>query len=72
MVATGAVALLGPAFDLWLLVGAPVGERLTPGVLPVLLPTAAVAVLVCAGVVLEAAVSGRRQITTELRAGDRR
>ncbi|MEK2492094.1 hypothetical protein WN990_21300 [Kitasatospora purpeofusca] len=72
VVAAGAVALLGPAFDLSLLVGAPVGDRLVPRVLPVLLPTAGVALLVCAAVVLEAAVSGRRQIATELRAGDRR
>ncbi|MDY0813994.1 hypothetical protein, partial [Kitasatospora purpeofusca] len=61
VVAAGAVALLGPAFDLSLLVGAPVGDRLAPHVLPVLLPTAGVALLVCAAVVLEAAVSGRRQ-----------
>ncbi|MFJ4094283.1 hypothetical protein ACIPYS_22105 [Kitasatospora sp. NPDC089913] len=72
VVAAGAVALLGPAFDLSLLVGAPVAERPVPRVLPVLLPTAAVALLVCTAVVLEAAVSGRRQIATELRAGDRR
>ncbi|KJY27526.1 hypothetical protein VR45_34685, partial [Streptomyces sp. NRRL S-495] len=71
-VAAGAVALLGPAFDLSLLVGAPVGERLAPRVLPVLLPTAGVALLVCAAVVLEAALFGRRQIATELRAGDGR
>ncbi|MFD8322018.1 hypothetical protein [Kitasatospora purpeofusca] len=72
VVAAGAVALLGPAFDLSLLVGAPVGDRPAPSLLPVLLPTAGVALLVCAAVVLEAAVSGRRQIATELRAGDRR
>ncbi|MFB7477097.1 hypothetical protein [Kitasatospora sp. NPDC056184] len=71
-VATAAVVLLGPAFDLSLLVGAAVDDALGPRALPVLAPTAGLALLVCAAVVLEALVSGRRQIAAELRAGDRR
>ncbi|MFJ3219185.1 hypothetical protein ACIPLC_25060 [Kitasatospora sp. NPDC086801] len=72
LVALAAVGLLGPAFDLSALVGANVGDVLAPVLLPVLLPTAGLALLVCLGVVLETLVAGRRQIATELRAGDQR
>ncbi|MFH7598973.1 hypothetical protein WDV06_28340 [Streptomyces racemochromogenes] len=72
LVAAAAVALLGPAMDLSILVGtnAPTGVRLTAG--PVLAPALGLAALVAAAVFVEAATSGRRQITTELRAGDQR
>ncbi|MFI0204616.1 hypothetical protein [Streptomyces sp. NPDC016734] len=72
LVAAAAVALLGPAMDLSTLVGAqvPNGVRLTAG--PVLTQALGLAALVAAAVVVEAATSGRRQITTELRAGDQR
>ncbi|MEV7024725.1 FtsX-like permease family protein, partial [Kitasatospora sp. NPDC093558] len=72
LVAFAAVGLLGPAFDLSALVGVHVGEQLTPALLPVLLPTAGLALVVCAGVVAETVVSGRRQLAAELRAGDQR
>ncbi|MFF7458432.1 hypothetical protein [Kitasatospora sp. NPDC008115] len=72
VVATAAVALLGPAFDLSLLVGATVDDALAPLAAPVLRPAAVLALLVCAAVVLEALVSGRRQIAAELRAGEQR
>lgn len=70
LVAAAAVALLGPAIDLSTLVGAsvPTGVRLTAG--PVLTQATGLAALVAAAVLVEAATSGRRQITTELRAGD--
>ncbi|GGU98983.1 membrane protein [Streptomyces litmocidini] len=70
LAATAAVALLGPAMDLSTLVGAkvPTGIRLTAG--PVLTQALGLAALVAAAVLVEAATSGRRQITTELRAGD--
>ncbi|MFJ7586676.1 hypothetical protein ACIQZO_04605 [Streptomyces sp. NPDC097617] len=72
LVAAAAVALLGPAIDLSTLVGArvPNGVRLTAG--PVLTQALGLAALVAAAVFAEAATSGRRQITTELRAGDQR
>ncbi|WP_404962249.1 hypothetical protein [Streptomyces sp. 147326] len=72
LVAAAAVALLGPAMDLSTLVGAsvPTGVRLTAG--PVLTQALGLAALVAAAVLVEAATSGRRQITTELRAGDQR
>ncbi|MFF7990715.1 hypothetical protein ACFZDG_13115 [Kitasatospora xanthocidica] len=70
LVAAAAVGLLGPAFDISTLVGAKVGDALTPTLMPVLLPTAGLALLVCLGVVLETLVAGRRQIATELRAGE--
>jgi len=72
LVAAAAVALLGPAVDLSSMVGASVPTGLRPAVLPVLAQTLGLAALVSAGVLAEAAVSGRRQITTELRAGDDR
>ncbi|MFF2614264.1 hypothetical protein [Kitasatospora sp. NPDC058046] len=70
LVALAAVALLGGAFDISTLVGAKVGDVITPVLLPVLLPTAGLALLVGLGVVLETLVAGRRQIATELRAGE--
>ncbi|MFJ8165823.1 hypothetical protein ACIRBY_33575 [Streptomyces sp. NPDC096136] len=72
LTAAAAVALLGPAMDLSTLVGAsaPTGVRLTAGA--VLAPALGLAALVAAAVLVEAATSGRRQITTELRAGDQR
>ncbi|MFJ9690612.1 hypothetical protein [Kitasatospora sp. NPDC101183] len=70
LVATAAVALLGGAFDISTLVGAKVGEVITPVLLPVLLPTAGLALLVGLAVVAETLVAGRRQIATELRAGE--
>ncbi|THA81586.1 hypothetical protein [Streptomyces sp. A0592] len=72
LVAGAAVTLLGPAMDLTTLVGAsvPTGVRLTAG--PVLTQALGLAALVAAAVLVEAATSGRRQITTELRAGDQR
>ncbi|MEV7184421.1 hypothetical protein [Kitasatospora sp. NPDC093102] len=71
LVALAAVALLGGAFDLSAMVGAPVGDTLAPAVMPVLLPTAGLTLVVCLGVVVETLVAGRRQIATELRAGER-
>ncbi|MFE7488652.1 FtsX-like permease family protein [Kitasatospora sp. NPDC057541] len=72
LVALAAVALLGPSFDLSILVGAEIARGLPVDVPPVLLQTAGLAALVAAGVVAEALIAGRRQITTELRAGDQR
>ncbi|MEU8773658.1 hypothetical protein [Streptomyces sp. NPDC048606] len=70
-VAACAVLLLGPAVDLSTLVGSdvPVGVRFAAA--PVLTQALGLAASVAAAVLVEAAVSGRRQITTELRAGDR-
>ncbi|WP_406367814.1 hypothetical protein [Streptomyces sp. NBC_01546] len=72
LVAAAAVALLGPAVDLSALVGAqvPAGLRLTAR--PVLTQALGLAALVAVAVLAEAAISGRRQISTELRAGDQR
>lgn len=72
LVAAAAVALLGPAMDLSALVGStvPTGLRLTAP--PVLTQALGLAFLVTVAVLAEAAISGRRQITTELRAGDQR
>ncbi|MFD7593890.1 hypothetical protein ACFV6D_12760 [Kitasatospora sp. NPDC059812] len=73
LVAAAAVGLLGSAFDISTLVGADeVGNALSPTVVPVLLPTVGLALVACVAVVLEALVAGRRQIATELRAGDGR
>ncbi|MFC9327556.1 hypothetical protein [Kitasatospora sp. NPDC057015] len=72
LLALAAVALLGPAVDLTSLVGAAVPAGLRPAALPVLTQALGLAALVSAGVLAEAVVSGRRQITTELRAGDSR
>ncbi|MEU3562371.1 hypothetical protein [Kitasatospora sp. NPDC006786] len=71
LVALAAVALLGGAFDLSALVGATVADTLAPAVMPVLLPTVGLTLVVCLGVVVETLVAGRRQIATELRAGER-
>ncbi|UQW99751.1 hypothetical protein [Streptomyces sp. RerS4] len=72
VVAAGAVLLLGPSVNLSSLVGSgvPVGVRFT--VEPVLTQALGLAALVTVAVLAEAALSGRRQITTELRAGDQR
>ncbi|MEV7546511.1 FtsX-like permease family protein, partial [Streptomyces sp. NPDC089915] len=72
LTAAAAVALLGRAMDLSTLVGAgaPTGVGLSAGA--VLTPALGLAALVAAAVLVEAATSGRRQITTELRAGDQR
>ncbi|RSS53650.1 hypothetical protein EF912_17745 [Streptomyces sp. WAC07061] len=70
--AVAAIALLGPAVDLSTLVGATVPAGLGLGLRPVLVQALGLAGLVAAAVLAEAAVNGRRQITTELRAGDRR
>ncbi|MCX4776271.1 hypothetical protein [Streptomyces sp. NBC_01264] len=72
LLAAGAVALLGPAVDLSTLVGTPVPTGLRVLVRPVLTQALGLAVLVAGAVLAEAAISGRRQITTELRAGDQR
>ncbi|MFJ7265297.1 hypothetical protein ACIQV3_01270 [Streptomyces sp. NPDC099050] len=72
LLAVGAVALLGPAVDLSTLVGARVPAGLPVLVRPVLTQALGLAVLVAGAVLAEAAISGRRQITTELRAGDQR
>ncbi|KJS51576.1 hypothetical protein VM98_36390, partial [Streptomyces rubellomurinus subsp. indigoferus] len=70
LVALAAVALIGSAFDLSALVGAKVAETLEPVVTPVLLPTAALALVVSLGVLLHTPLSRRRQLATELRAAD--
>ncbi|MFB7462169.1 hypothetical protein ACFCZ1_01470 [Streptomyces sp. NPDC056224] len=72
LVALAAVALLGPAVDLSALVGEKVPAGLRLAARPVLTQVLGLTALVTAGVLAEAAMSGRRQITTELRAGDQR
>ncbi|MFB7476060.1 FtsX-like permease family protein [Kitasatospora sp. NPDC056184] len=72
LVALAAVALLGPTFDLSVLVGAEIPRGLPVDLPAVLLPTLGLAGLVAAGVVAEALIAGRRQIATELRAGGQR
>ncbi|MFF1409498.1 hypothetical protein ACFVX6_06840 [Streptomyces sp. NPDC058289] len=72
LLAAGTVALLGPAVDLSTLVGTRVPTGLQVLVTPVLIQALGLAVLVAGAVLAEAAISGRRQITTELRAGDQR
>lgn len=72
LVAAGAVALLGPAVDLSTLVGAEVPTGIRILARPVLVQALGLTVLVVGAVLAEAAISGRRQITTELRAGDQR
>ncbi|MFJ7207181.1 hypothetical protein ACIQWR_27055 [Streptomyces sp. NPDC098789] len=72
LTATAAVLLLGPAVDLSTLVGAPVADGLRFSARTVLVQALGLAALVAVAVLAEAAVSGRRQITTELRAGDQR
>lgn len=58
--------------DLTTLVGSSVPTGLGVLVRPVLAQSLGLAALVALTVLAEAALSGRRQITTELRAGDRR
>ena len=75
--ATGlaAIALLRSSIDLPLLVATDAATgptALRPQLLPVLGPALALLVLALAVVAAEAAVVGRRQIGTELRAGDQR
>ncbi|MFF4319010.1 hypothetical protein [Streptomyces sp. NPDC001568] len=72
LTAAVAVRVLGVSVDLSALVGAavPTGLRLTAA--PVLVPALGMALLAALAVLAEAAVSGRRQIITELRAGDQR
>ncbi|KDN86524.1 hypothetical protein [Kitasatospora cheerisanensis] len=72
LAAAGCVLLIGPAVDVAPLVGAAdrVGLRLIA--LPIVQQALGLAVLAALAVVAEAAVSARRQITTELRAGDTR
>ncbi|MFG2983526.1 hypothetical protein ACGFYQ_20130 [Streptomyces sp. NPDC048258] len=72
LVALAAVALLGPAVDLSALVGEKVPAGLRLAARPLLTQVLGLTALVTAGVLAEAAISGRRQITTELRAGDQR
>ncbi|WP_457030346.1 hypothetical protein [Kitasatospora sp. P5_F3] len=72
LTALGCILLLGPAVDLSPLVGAevPSGLRLTAA--PIVEQTLGLALLAALAVLAEAAVTARRQITTELRAGDTR
>ncbi|MFG3000509.1 hypothetical protein [Streptomyces sp. NPDC048340] len=70
LAAAAAVALLGPAIDLTTLVGSPVPTGLPLAAGPVLAQALGLAGLVAVAVLAEAVVTGRRQITTELRAGD--
>ncbi|MET9179883.1 hypothetical protein ABZX88_16890 [Kitasatospora aureofaciens] len=70
LTALAAVTLLGGAFDISTLVGARVGDVITPTLVPVLLPTAGLALLVALAVAAETLIAGRRQIATELRAGE--
>jgi putative ABC transport system permease protein len=72
LAAGAAVVLLGPTLDLSPLVGATVPTGLTPTAPPIVEQTLIVAALAVAAVLAEASVSGRRQITIELRAGDGR
>lgn len=72
LTAVAAIALLGPSVDLSTLVGTTVPAGLGLGLRQVLGQALGLAGLVAAAVLAEAAVNGRRQITTELRAGDRR
>ncbi|MFJ3792813.1 hypothetical protein [Kitasatospora sp. NPDC090091] len=72
LVALAATALLGPAFDLSVLVGAEVPPGLQPAVLPVLRQVLGLVALITVGVLAEALIAGRRHIATELRVGDQR
>ncbi|MCG6493971.1 hypothetical protein [Kitasatospora sp. A2-31] len=72
LVALAATALLGPAFDLSVLVGAEVPPGLEPAVLPVLRQVLGLVALVAVGVLAEALIAGRRHIATELRVGEQR
>ncbi|MFC8723068.1 ABC transporter permease, partial [Kitasatospora sp. NPDC057198] len=70
LIAVCCVRLLGPALDLSPLVGSdvPTGLRLLAG--PIARQALGLALLAALAVVAEAAVTARRQISTELRAGD--
>lgn len=70
MVAWLAVPLLGGAVDLSLMVGATVHGGLHPALLPVLWQALALAAVSAAVVLVETVLTGRRQINSELRAGD--
>ncbi|MFD8599665.1 hypothetical protein ACFV1L_32140 [Kitasatospora sp. NPDC059646] len=72
LTAVGCVLLIGPAVDIAPLVGAanPTGLRLTAA--PVLQQAVGLALLITLTVLAETAATARRQITTELRAGDTR
>ncbi|RPE37035.1 hypothetical protein [Kitasatospora cineracea] len=72
LLATAATLLLGPAVDLSALVGVPAPGGVAPSARSVLTWSAALAVLFAATALAEALVSGRRQITVELRAGEDR
>jgi putative ABC transport system permease protein len=72
LAAAAAVLLVGPAVDLSPLVGAQVPTGIALTAPPILGQTLIVAALAGTAVLAEAAVQGRRQITTELRAGDGR
>ncbi|MFK0193046.1 hypothetical protein [Kitasatospora sp. NPDC090308] len=66
------VLLLGPAVDLSPLVGSGVAAGLRPLAAPIAEQAVGLALLAVLAVLAEAAVTARRQITTELRAGDAR
>ncbi|BAJ26161.1 MULTISPECIES: hypothetical protein [Kitasatospora] len=70
LTAVGCVLLLGPALDLSPLVGAGVPTGLHLLAAPIARQAVLLALLAALAVVAEAAVTARRQITTELRAGD--
>ncbi|BFV57312.1 FtsX-like permease family protein [Kitasatospora sp. CMC57] len=72
LTAVGCVLLLGPAVDLSPLVGAEVSSGLRLTAAPIAEQALGLALLAALAVVAEAAVTARRQITTELRAGDTR
>ncbi|BAJ25988.1 hypothetical protein KSE_01370 [Kitasatospora setae KM-6054] len=72
LLAVGTTVLLGPALDLSALVGAPATGGVSPSAAAVLTWSLALAALFAATVAAEALVAGRRQIGTELRAGDAR
>ncbi|WP_035794090.1 FtsX-like permease family protein [Kitasatospora mediocidica] len=64
------VPLLGGSIDLSAMEGTTVAGALHPAVLPVLQQAAGLAALAVLVVCVETAISGRRQINTELRAGE--
>ncbi|MFE6867143.1 hypothetical protein ACFVFS_11325 [Kitasatospora sp. NPDC057692] len=70
LAALAAAALLGPALDLSALIGTPVPPGLPPSPAAVLPPALALTALVTGGVLAEALLTGRRQVTTDLRVGD--
>ncbi|MGW4804507.1 hypothetical protein [Kitasatospora sp. NPDC004272] len=72
LLAVGAALLLGPAVDLSALVGLPAPGGVSPSVRAAAAWSLALAALFAATVLVEALVSGRRQIAVELRAGEDR